>query len=98
MRKKIKEGMYLVREAQYHGNETDFLIWAEPSYSGKYRIQIRYESAEDFMKGKIPFNEKAEKIKKGHRPGSGNALPVEFNGIDARKIAHLIANFKLYKS
>jgi len=98
VKKKIKEGMVLVREAQYHGTNYDFLIWAEPSYLGKYRVQIRYDNAEDFMKGLVPFKERVEQAKKGWRPGSGNALPVEFNLSDAKKIVLAIANSRLYRS
>jgi len=97
VKKKIEEGMYLVREAQYHGTDYDFLIWAEPSYSGKYRVQVRYEPAESFMKGVISFEEKAKMIRQGHRPGSGNALPIEFNLSDAKKVALAITNTRLYK-
>ena len=91
---KIKEGMVLVRCKQYHGNEMDFLIWAEPSYTGNYRVQIRYEPAETFGKGYTPFKEKVKMIKEGHRPGSGNALPVEFTSPDAKRIVNTIANSK----
>jgi len=86
--------MYLVRAPQYHGDEEDFLIWVEPSYSGNYRVQVRHERAKSFTKGLIPFKEKVEMVKKGHRPGSGNALPVEFNILDAKRVALAIANSK----
>ena len=92
MRQKISEGMILVRCPQYHGNEMDFLIWAEPSYTGNYRVQVRYDNAEDFMKGKVPFKERVEQAKKGWRPGSGNALPVEFTSADAKRVVLAIAN------
>ena len=99
MKKRLKEGLFLVRQKDSRGGEYDFVIWVEESYSGRYKVQVRYGGVHDgFGIGALTFNEKAEEIRKGYRPSSGNALPLEFNLIDAKKVASSIANSTLYRS
>ena len=100
MMKKIKEGLYLVRQQSQppYKDETDFVISVQPAYHGKYKVQVRYEPAEGFMGENKTFKEKAQTVKEGYIPSSGNALPVHFNLSDAKKVALAIANSKLFMS